>query len=224
MMLYFERINRVMERLDDAQFGELMKAVIRYAQDEPDVKCEDFASQLVFDMLKDQIDADKRRYDEISEKRRYAGQKGGQISRKQLQANDSNCKQLQANAYFAKQTQAKVSKSKQNKPYTYTDTNPDPETDPDTDTDTAPRKSTRAFTRPTLAQVTDYITENGYHIDAQRFVDYYDSNGWKVGKNPMKDWKAAVRTWARNSYGGGEQHGTGSTDTQRPTLSGITEL
>ena len=34
-------------------------------------------------------------------------------------------------------------------------------------------------------------------MDAERFVDYYTANGWKVGKNPMKDWKAAVRNWER---------------------------
>lgn len=34
-------------------------------------------------------------------------------------------------------------------------------------------------------------------IDPERFVDYYSSNGWKVGKNPMRDWKAAVRAWSR---------------------------
>ncbi|MBQ6670217.1 MAG: hypothetical protein IJM80_01140, partial [Firmicutes bacterium] len=39
---------------------------------------------------------------------------------------------------------------------------------------------------------------NGYSIDPERFIDYYDANGWKVGRNPMKDWKAAVRTWVRN--------------------------
>ena len=36
-------------------------------------------------------------------------------------------------------------------------------------------------------------------MDAERFVDYYTSNGWMVGKNKMKDWKAAVRTWERNN-------------------------
>jgi hypothetical protein len=42
-----------------------------------------------------------------------------------------------------------------------------------------------------------YCREKGYGIDAQHFVDYYDSNGWKVGKNPMQDWRATVRSWAR---------------------------
>lgn len=51
------------------------------------------------------------------------------------------------------------------------------------------------FTPPTVDQVRAYCTENGYALDADRFVDYYTSNGWRVGKNPMKDWKAAVRNW-----------------------------
>jgi hypothetical protein len=38
-------------------------------------------------------------------------------------------------------------------------------------------------------------------VDAERFIDYYTSNGWLVGRNRMKDWKAAVRTWERNNYG-----------------------
>jgi hypothetical protein len=56
-------------------------------------------------------------------------------------------------------------------------------------------KSSSRMTRPTIEEVQAYITEKGYHVDAQRFIDYYESNGWKVGRNPMKDWKATVRTW-----------------------------
>ena len=51
------------------------------------------------------------------------------------------------------------------------------------------------FIPPTLDEVKAYCAEKGYTLDADRFVDYYTSNGWRVGKNPMKDWKAAVRTW-----------------------------
>lgn len=42
-----------------------------------------------------------------------------------------------------------------------------------------------------------YCQEKGYAMDAERFVDFYSSKGWMVGKNKMKDWKAAVRNWAR---------------------------
>ena len=53
------------------------------------------------------------------------------------------------------------------------------------------------FTPPTRTQVVDYLAEKELVIDADRFIDYYTSNGWMVGKNQMRDWKAAVRSWAR---------------------------
>lgn len=52
------------------------------------------------------------------------------------------------------------------------------------------------FTPPTEDEVRAYVTEKGYDIDPVRFVSYYASKGWKVGKSPMKDWKSAVRGWA----------------------------
>lgn len=42
----------------------------------------------------------------------------------------------------------------------------------------------------------DYAWEKGYEIDANRFVDFYESKGWMVGQSKMKDWKAAVRNWS----------------------------
>lgn len=57
--------------------------------------------------------------------------------------------------------------------------------------------TTKRFTPPTVDEVRAYCYERGNGIDPQRFVDYYTSNGWMVGKNKMKDWKAAVRTWEK---------------------------
>ena len=53
------------------------------------------------------------------------------------------------------------------------------------------------FKKPTLEEVEAYCRERNNNVDAQRFIDYYTANGWKVGRNPMKDWKATVRTWER---------------------------
>lgn len=58
---------------------------------------------------------------------------------------------------------------------------------------------TKRFTKPTAEEITAYCEETDRSIDAERFLDYYNANGWKVGKNPMKDWKAAVRNWTRDS-------------------------
>lgn len=58
-------------------------------------------------------------------------------------------------------------------------------------------KSSKRFTPPSKEEVEAYITEKGYHVDAERFIDYYTANGWMVGKNHMKDWKATIRNWER---------------------------
>jgi len=56
----------------------------------------------------------------------------------------------------------------------------------------------KRFTAPSVEDVTRYCEEHGYTLDAEKFCLYYESNGWKVGKNPMKNWQAAVRTWVKN--------------------------
>lgn len=55
----------------------------------------------------------------------------------------------------------------------------------------------KRFVVPSVAEVDAYCRSRGNGIDADRFVSYYESNGWMVGRNHMKDWKAAVRTWER---------------------------
>lgn len=67
--------------------------------------------------------------------------------------------------------------------------------------------------RPTLDEVRAYCLERSNKVNPEAWLDHYTSNGWKVGKNPMKDWKAAIRTWERSDFG---------TDTkEQPTLSPI---
>lgn len=63
-----------------------------------------------------------------------------------------------------------------------------------------PKKSNR-FIPPTVEEVSAYCRERNNRVDASRFVDFYTAKGWMVGKNKMKDWKSAVRTWERNSGG-----------------------
>lgn len=65
---------------------------------------------------------------------------------------------------------------------------------------TAVPKQPKRFKPPSVDEVRAYCRERKNMVDAEKFIDYYTSNGWKVGKNSMKDWKAAVRTWERNGY------------------------
>lgn len=60
-----------------------------------------------------------------------------------------------------------------------------------------PKRTRKVFVKPTLEEVQAYCKERKNSIDAQRFIDFYESKGWKVGTSPMKDWKACVRTWEK---------------------------
>lgn len=58
----------------------------------------------------------------------------------------------------------------------------------------------KRFAKPTLSEIEQYCIERNNNVNAEQFFDYYESNGWKVGKNLMKNWQAAVRTWERSEY------------------------
>ena len=57
------------------------------------------------------------------------------------------------------------------------------------------------FSPPSVEEVAEYCRERGNNIDPQRFVDFYSSKNWMIGKNKMKDWRASVRTWERQDDG-----------------------
>lgn len=67
------------------------------------------------------------------------------------------------------------------------------------------------FTPPSLEELTNYIYSNNYTVDANQFIDFYQSKGWMVGKNKMKDWKAAVRNWEK-------RNGTNTKDSPRGSI------
>ena len=77
--------------------------------------------------------------------------------------------------------------------------------------DSVPESSARSkkvkekFIKPTIEEIRAYCYERKNMVDPEHFYDHYESNGWKIGKNGMKDWKAAVRTWERNDYSGARQ-------------------
>ena len=136
----------------------------------------DPVTDMIFGVIQERIDRDTALYLEKVEKRREAGKLGG---RPKANASDEN------------QTKAKKAhgfSEKQN--------NPDNDNVPVIKKESI-EKSSR-FSPPTRQDVAEYCAEKGFSdLDVERFVDYYTSNGWMVGKSKMKDRKAAVRNWAR---------------------------
>lgn len=73
--------------------------------------------------------------------------------------------------------------------------------DKEIDKDINNKKNSGRFTPPTPEEIKAYCIERNNRVDPVRFFDFYSSKGWMVGKNKMKDWKAAVRTWEKDSKG-----------------------
>ena len=68
-------------------------------------------------------------------------------------------------------------------------------------------KKEKRFVKPTIQEIQEYVFEKGYTFDAEAFYAFYESNGWKVGKNPMKNWKMACTTWAKNRKNNNNNNG-----------------
>lgn len=180
------------EPLGDAERGRLFTSLLEYARtgEAPQLGGNE---RFLFPMMRAQIDRDNAAMTGLSEARSKAGKIGAEAK--------------QANAGFAKQNKQMPnlpSKSSYDK-------------DKDKDKDESITRA-RRFTPPTLDDVLAYVRERGSDVDPQRFLDFYASKGWMVGKNPMKDWKAAVRTWEKRELEkkGGAMNGHGH-DTGRDT-------
>ena len=81
----------------------------------------------------------------------------------------------------------------------------------------------KRFTPPSVKEVADYCIERNNNVNAQSFVDFYESKGWMVGKNKMKDWKAAVRTWEKNNSAKKKQYTTAAEYNQKPATPKTTD-
>jgi len=162
----------ILDKLSDEQAGKLFKAIKFYQKTKktPDL---DLMLDLVFTPFLNQFIRDDENYEKTCEARRVAGGKGG--------------KQKVANASKSKQNVANLADS-------------DSKSDSDSDSKNKKDSKNKNFTPPTLEEVKNYCQERKNTVNPEKWISHYQSNGWKVGKNQMKDWKAGVRTWEGNSF------------------------
>ena len=169
----------IVRELDNGARGRLLMAVMLYANDEePDNLTG--AERIAFLTIKSQIDRDRDAYDSISEKRKLAGKVGAERRWEQ---------EKMANAILPM-----APKPNPSRVHTI-----DKDKDKDKDKDNiSPSIIPPKGIPPTLEAVREYCKERRNSVDPEKFYDFYASKGWMVGKNKMKDWKAAVRTWERS--------------------------
>ena len=162
--------------MSDQELGRLFRALMEYSESgtAPELTGRE---SIAFDFIADEIDRDKSAYSETCRKNKENGTKATERYRPLPTATDRGPEE-------PKGTQTdKVEGIR-----TYKETLPIG----------SAKKAAPAFRPPTVDEVKAYCLERKNSVDPVRFVDYYTANGWKVGKNPMKDWRAAVRTWERD--------------------------
>lgn len=180
----FTDFSATVDLLSDAEAGRLLKAVLHYANNQ-EVNLTG-QERLVYAMLKSQIDRDAASYQQFCDKQRENGLKGGRPKK------PTETQQNPNNPTVITETQKTLNKDK--------DKDKEEDEDKEKDKEKDNKRHSVAHRPPTVDEVAEYCREKGYNIDAEHFVSYYESNGWRVGKNPMKDWRAACRTWAKNEY------------------------
>lgn len=184
LILHFEYIDD--EEMTPEEIGQLTLAMIRYSRDGNEPKFTDRALRLMWKAVRARLDTDTEAYEERCRVNRENGMKGG---RPRIRTDVEETER-----FSEKPTETERFFEKPKKP--------DIDIDNDIDTDTKEKskpkeKAPKRFSAPSLAEVREYCLERGNNVDPERFCDFYDSVGWKVGNKPMKDWKAAVRTWER---------------------------
>lgn len=181
----YTRYLQTLAPFSDAERGRIMTAMLTYCStgEAPEFEGNE---RYIWPTIQAQIDRDIAAYNEKCAKNRVNGAKGGRPPKNQTD--------MEKTERFSE---------KPKKANTKTNTNRNRNTKSnDIEADKPPIR--HHFTPPTVDEVRAYCAEKGYSLDADRFVDYYTSNGWRVGKNPMKDWKAAVRTWNRKEQPNGQ--------------------
>ena len=171
---FYFSYRKKLEKLSDQEVGRLVRALLEYGETGETEELTGRES-IAFDFIADDINRAKAAYDERcaknqrNAKKRYARHDGTTV-------------------YDCIRTDATACETCQTKDKTKDNTLP-----PNGVSDTRAKR----FTPPTLDDVSAYIRERGSNVNAQRFLDFYTAKGWMVGKNRMKDWKAAVRTWEK---------------------------
>lgn len=173
-----ERTRKSFEAMSAEDAGNILKGLLRHAAGE-EIDDSDWSplAQAVYPLIEGQVD----RMTQLRDKNRENGLKGGRPPKTETKPNENpNGTQTEPNT---KQIKAPVPE-------------PIPVPDKEKESPSGMRKSAPRFSPPTVDQVAEYARSKGLRMDPERFVDFYASKGWKVGKDPMKDWQAAARNWA----------------------------
>ena len=170
----------VIDPLNDGERGRLFTAMLEYAKTGtmPEFKGNE---RFIWPMVKQTMDRQRAE----SERLTVNGSKGGRPKK-------TNENQQKPNETSEKQQEPTESQKDKDKDK---DKDKEKENEKENPLKGVKGKPLARFSPPTVEEVSAYCMERGNKVDPRHFVDFYTSKGWRVGNQPMKDWRAAVRTW-----------------------------
>ena len=201
VIMFYENWGDLFLNLPDEQIVTLTKAMIQYVfKDKKDISFKNPLEKAMFEMIRLKLDSDKEHYEEICKKRAEYGKKGGESKnndKNQDTTEESKSKQKVANDSKSEQVlpsvanKTKQNKTEQNKTNSFLLNKKEKEKE---------KEKTKKFIPPTLEEVTAYCKERQNNVDPQKFLDHYESVGWKKSTGTkVVNWQACVRTWENNS-------------------------
>lgn len=182
-LIYYE-YEEQLSILSDEELGQLIRAIFKYEKNNEIPKFSGVL-QIAFLFIKGNLDRDREKYDKRCETSANNGKLGGRPPKEKPNSKPNE------NLKKPKKADNDIDNDNENE----NEIDIVNEIDKDIEKEKVKRK---VFRKPTVEEINQYCTERENKIDPQRFFDFYESKGWKVGKEPMKDWKACVRTWEKN--------------------------
>ena len=195
-ILLLEHVH-TMEELTDEEFGQFIRAYAAYVENGTEPDFTDRSMRMMWKTVKAFDEMNVQKYSSTSEARQQAGRKGAEkrwkSDSKAIDANSKNSKCHFANS----KNSLSVSESESESESIYKEISPNGDIKKGANAPMpTPVTKTARFHPPDMAEVKAYFAEKGgTNAQAERFFTYYESNGWRVGKNPMKKWKAAASGW-----------------------------
>ena len=190
--IFYASFAEAASELSNEQYGALMRAINEYAlyDREPELSG---VPKMLFILIKPQLDANKKR----RENAKKGGAPSGNANAQKQPMVDNSDEEKQPTVDFSETK--KQPNANANANGNGNGNGNDIGADAPAPDGASPTESKR-FVKPTLAQVAEYCRDRGNNVNPERWYAHYESNGWKVGKSPMKDWQAAVRTWEHNNF------------------------
>jgi len=180
--IFYRSFFSATKHLNQVEKAQLFEAICSYALD-GNISLLEGTPQGMFELIKPQLDANRKRFE------------NGCIKKQKISKTEAKPKQKTSKDEANVNVNVNVNHNEECKSELINDNFNNNSKGVKIDT-----VKTKRFIKPNIQEIKDYCFERKNNVDVNKFFNYYEANGWKVGKNAMKDWKACVRTWEGNDY------------------------